>query len=76
MIEPINNKDFYSLARRLDALTVDNVGIIIIELAQKLFNKTAIDNWFNIKGVKNENVQNKPNRPIMPVNPLVTYFNV
>jgi DNA helicase-2/ATP-dependent DNA helicase PcrA len=54
MLESIDDKDFYHFARSLDGLTSDNVNKVIIEMAHKLFNKTAIDNWFNDKTVKNK----------------------
>jgi len=54
MIESIDDKDFYGLAKTLDTLTSANVSKVVIEIAHKLFNKTAIDNWFNDKSIKNK----------------------
>lgn len=54
MIESIDDKDFYNLAKSLDSLTPANVNKTFIELLHRLFNKTGIDNWFNDKTLKNK----------------------
>ena len=52
LVESIDDKEFYRLAREADLLTTTNSIAAIVALCSKLFNKTGINNWFNEKGFK------------------------
>lgn len=52
LIESIDDKEFYTLAKEADLITKDNVLATIIGLCYKLFGKTGLDNWFNENGFK------------------------
>jgi DNA helicase-2/ATP-dependent DNA helicase PcrA len=54
LMESIDEKDFYTLSKKFDGMDRGNVFSVIREVSLKLFNKTAIDNWFNVSGVKNK----------------------
>jgi DNA helicase-2/ATP-dependent DNA helicase PcrA len=55
LVESIDDKEFYILAKEADLLTKENIRIKLIGLCPKLFNKTGIAIWFNDKGLKNKN---------------------
>ncbi len=52
LIESIDDKDFYKLAKEADLMNSSNVIEKIITLCHKLFNRTGIQIWFNDKGFK------------------------
>ncbi|WP_324024899.1 AAA family ATPase [Maribacter sp. BPC-D8] len=52
LIESIDDKDFYKLAKTADEITNENIISKLNELSYKLFNKTELDKWFNEKGFK------------------------
>lgn len=52
LIESIDDKDFYRIAKLADEITTENIETKLRELCFKLFNKTGLDIWFNAKGFK------------------------
>ena len=54
LIEAIDHESFYSLAKSLDLMTIENRTIKFMkeEILVKLFNKTNVSEWFNLQGVK------------------------
>jgi DNA helicase-2/ATP-dependent DNA helicase PcrA len=54
LIEAIDHESFYSLAKSLDLMVFENRNIKFMkeEILVKLFNKTNVNEWFNLKGVK------------------------
>lgn len=52
LMESIDEKDFYNLSKKFDGMNTGNVFSVIREVSLKLFNKTAIDDWFAVSGVK------------------------
>ncbi len=65
LIESIDHKSFYNIAKNTDKLcngvSQSNPYIIIKnDILKELFNKTALGNWFNEKGIKNKiNIKDK-----------------
>lgn len=78
LVESIDDKEFYILAKEADLLTKENIRIKLIVLCYKLFNKTGIGIWFNERGLKNKT---KPEdkvklKPIeIQINSLETKFS-
>lgn len=54
LIESIDDKAFYDLAKEADLITSTNVESRIQPLCDLLFNKTAVNNWFNGTNFKNK----------------------
>lgn len=60
LLEAIDDKSFYSLAKNIDDLnstigrTRKPIKKIKEDVLRKIFNKTGLDNWFNDTGVKNK----------------------
>lgn len=54
LIESIDDKAFYKLAKEADLITENNILDKIIYLSKEFFNNTGFDNWFNEKGIKNK----------------------
>jgi len=54
LIEAIDSKDFYKLARQFDNAKTDNIFQIIRDTCSIIFNKSELNNWFNQNGVKNK----------------------
>ncbi len=54
LLESIDGKDFYNEAMKLDSIDKDNFFTLLKALSDKLFNKTALNNWFNETGAKNK----------------------
>jgi len=52
LIESIDDKDFYKIAKTADEITNENIVSKLKELSYKLFNKTGLDTCFNEKGFK------------------------
>ncbi len=52
LIEWIDDKAFYKLAKSLDKFTTSGIYKNIIDFSLKLFNKTEIKKWFNIDTYK------------------------
>lgn len=52
LVEAIDDKEFYTLAKEADLLTRENIRINLLVICKKLFNKTGVDYWFNEKGLK------------------------
>ncbi|MFV8343466.1 UvrD-helicase domain-containing protein [Flavobacterium sp. XS2P39] len=52
LIESIDDKLFYKVAKLLDEIDSTNSVIKLQEISLLLFNKTEINNWFNDKGLK------------------------
>lgn len=53
-LEAIDGKDFYILAKKCDQIMISGTFPILLNLLNRIFNKTAISNWFNSSGVKNK----------------------
>lgn len=74
-LEAIDGKDFYTLAKKCDQVLTSGSFSIILELMKKVFNKTAIDNWFNGSDVKNKKKQ-EDKEIIQPIKDrLNTFFS-
>lgn len=54
LIESIDHKDFYTLSKRVDAISEDNFMAVIFEICNEVFNTTGVKLWLNAKGVKNK----------------------
>jgi DNA helicase-2/ATP-dependent DNA helicase PcrA len=52
LIESIDDKLFYKVAKLIDELNKSNVEIKLRDISLLLFNKTEVNNWFNDKGFK------------------------
>lgn len=52
LIESIDDKLFYKVAKLIDELNVSNAEIKLRDISLLLFNKTEVNNWFNDKGFK------------------------
>lgn len=52
LIESIDDKLFYKVAKILDELDANNAEIKLRDISLLLFNKTEVNNWFNDKGFK------------------------
>ncbi len=59
MLESLDDKDFYSLAKRFDALTPDNVLPEIYAICEELFGKTRTQEWLTNEKVKARHGDNK-----------------
>jgi len=59
LIESIDDKDFYKIAKLADEITTENLVSKLKELSYKLFNKTGLDIWFNAKGFKKKTDEEK-----------------
>lgn len=54
LLESIDGKDFYKEAKKLDEMTKETSFENLKMLSEKLFNKTALNKWFNANGIKNK----------------------
>lgn len=60
LIEAIDDRSFYSLAKKIDTLCSSigraryPVKRIREDVLEKIFNKSKLDNWFNENGIKNK----------------------
>lgn len=54
LIEAIDDKDFYKITKKLDESTIENIINIIRDTSYNLFNKTAVNNWFNKNNLKSK----------------------
>jgi hypothetical protein len=52
LIEAIDDKDFYRIAKCIDGIKNGDVKKSIRDIAYDLFNPTSLDPWFNEKGLK------------------------
>jgi superfamily I DNA/RNA helicase len=52
LIESIDDKLFYKVAKLIDELNESNIEIKLRDISLLLFNKTEVNNWFNDKGFK------------------------
>jgi len=60
MLEAIDAKELYQLAEIADQVNCEEPILIIKKLSDMLFNKTAINRWFNDKGLKKKsNLEDK-----------------
>ena len=58
LVEAIDDKDFYKIAKSFDALTPENLEKTIRDACFVAFNKTACNDWFNDSGFKNKKGDN------------------
>ena len=58
LIESIDSKDFYQIAKLIDEWDHNFAIQLVKDLSYKLFSKTGLDNWFNAKGFKRKNSDN------------------
>ncbi len=65
MIEAIDDKDFYKLAKQVDTINKSNYVSIIIGISRELFSKTVIDNWFNDTGLKNKRDESEKQKSLI-----------
>ena len=52
LIESIDDKDFYKLAKMIDNIAHDTLILDVRELSYLIFNKTGLNNWFNERALK------------------------
>jgi hypothetical protein len=52
LVESIDDKDFYRLAKNADAIALDYTYKKLYSMMCKLFNKTGMNDWFNLTGIK------------------------
>jgi DNA helicase-2/ATP-dependent DNA helicase PcrA len=55
MLEAIDSKEFYQLAKIADRIDNEEPILLVRELSYMLFNKTALNEWFNESGLKRKN---------------------
>lgn len=66
MLEAIDAKELYQLADIADQVNSEEPVLIIKKMSDMLFNKTAINRWFNDKGLKKKTNQ-KDKEAMQPV---------
>lgn len=54
LLESIDDKIFYSISKEIDQSSPEHIPILVRSICLKVFNKTAVNNWFNDKGLKNK----------------------
>jgi superfamily I DNA/RNA helicase len=54
LVESIDDKDFYSLAKQLDEIVEDISEKSIRDFSYEIFYKTGLNDWFNNNGFKNK----------------------
>jgi len=54
LIESIDDKSFYTISKEIDEASIENIPILVKSICLKVFNKTAVNNWFNNNGLKNK----------------------
>lgn len=62
LVESIDDKDFYTIAKSLDAVAEENIYSTFYEICLKLFSKTELKKWISEKKViskKTENIKEK-----------------
>lgn len=69
MLEAIDAKELYQLAEIADKVNQEEPILIVREMAYMLFKQTAINKWFNEKGLKRKN--NQSDKDIL--SPVVQY---
>jgi DNA helicase-2/ATP-dependent DNA helicase PcrA len=57
LLESIDDKKFYSLAKKIDDSENEHIIIIIKEICLEIFNKTEIKKWFNDRDLKRKSKQ-------------------
>lgn len=67
MLESIDAKELYQLAEIADRIDSDDPISLVWEMSLMLFNKTALNRWFNDKGLKRKNSQEDKDA-VRPVN--------
>lgn len=70
LIESIDSKDLYEIAKKLDNLDHKNPLPGLVELFQSLFVKTSVSEWFNSKGLKRKQ-SDKDKKSILPIQNLI-----
>jgi len=73
LIEAIDDKDFYKLAKVIDNVNNSNVYSIIREISFNIFNKTEIKKWFNKDRLVNKR-SNQDKKIIKPIKKLLAKF--
>lgn len=66
IVEAIDDKEFYELARQIDGLTAENAKLCFYNIASKVFFKSCIDAWINQKGI----IRKKDKQKRMAAQPL------
>ena len=74
LIEAIDGKDFYSIAKRFDDFDGTNVESFIKDVSLDLFNKTGVKKWFNEKGLMNKS-KKEDKEAVEPLRRCVTKLN-
>lgn len=69
MLEPIDNKEFYKIAKIIDNINLNNFDKNIIEVINILFYN--ISEWFNDKKIKNKQKEKEK----IIIEPLIVKFN-
>jgi DNA helicase-2/ATP-dependent DNA helicase PcrA len=75
MLEAIDAKELYQLADIADQANSEEPILIIRKMADMLFNKTAINRWFNDKGLKRKTYQEDKDA-VHPVNEYVQQLSI
>ena len=75
MLESIDAKELYQLAKIADRIDVEEPISIVREMSIMLFNKTAFNRWFNDQGLKRKNSQEDKNA-VFPVNEYANQMSI
>ncbi len=70
LLESIDNKDFYSLAKQFDK-TDTTPETVLRNVSLELFNSTGVNNWFNDKGLVKKR-QEKDKARLLPLQQCIT----
>lgn len=57
LIESIDDKEFYKISKIADEITTENIVAKLKDLSYRLFNKTGLGIWFNVKGFKKKKTE-------------------
>jgi len=58
LVEAIDDKDFYKMAKMIDSVSKDTIGKNVRDLCLQIFSKTVVNTWFNDNGLKNKSSEN------------------
>ena len=54
LVEAIDDSDFYTISKKFDTISLQNVEQILLFASNKLFSKGKLGEWFNKTGLKNK----------------------
>jgi hypothetical protein len=74
LLESIDGKDFYTVAKDLDSVTTQNFGLTLKGILEKMHGSTDVDTWFNNKGVIKKKKDQAELTMIVPLQNLISSF--